>query len=62
MKMTDFATFEAMLADHDAVISAMSVDRYAAYCTNVARLVNEGTEHGFSGDALRAYVNTRLKG
>jgi len=39
----------------------MSVDSYVAYCAHIARLVNEGAEHGLSGDALRADVNTRLK-
>jgi hypothetical protein len=60
--MTDIPTFEAVLADHDALIGAMSVDGYVTYCTYVARLVNEGTEYGLSGDALRAYVKMRLKG
>jgi hypothetical protein len=60
--MTDVPTFEAVLADNGTLISDMSVEGYANYCTYVARLVNEGTERGLSGAALRAYVNSRLKG
>jgi len=58
--MTDSRIFGAVLTDQTAQINDMSIDGYIDYCTNVARLVNEGTEEGLAGDALRAYVNRRL--
>lgn len=58
--MTDSQTFGAVLTDQTAQINNMSIDGYIDYCTNVARLVNEGTDEGLTGNALRAYVNRRL--
>lgn len=59
--MTDRQAFGAVLTDQTNLIDNMSIDGYIDYCTHVARLVNKGTEQGLTGDALRAYVNTRLE-